>query len=85
MILWSALLKERRSGVAGTMKKVGGLKGKIAGGSKRDTYARTKETTKSAQEVRNALFCPLQEKLHTGVLKGVRNISSALQILKSAN
>ena len=30
------------------------------------------------QEVQNALVCPSQAKLHTVVLKGVRNISGAL-------
>ena len=30
------------------------------------------------QEVRNTLFCHLQEKFHTAVLKCVRNISGAL-------
>ena len=33
---------------------------------------------RTAQEVRNTLFGPLQEKLHTVVLKGVINISGAL-------
>ena len=30
-----------------------------------------------AREGQNSIFCPLQEKFHTVVLKGVRNISGA--------
>ena len=30
------------------------------------------------QEAENSLFCPSQEKFHTAVLQGVRNISDAL-------
>ena len=32
----------------------------------------------AAQEARNTLFCPSQEKFHTVVLKGVSNISDTL-------
>ena len=50
-----------------------------AGGTQQSPPPAASGAAGAAQEVRNFLFCPSQEKFHTVVLKGVRNISDALE------
>ena len=58
-------------------------KGKMHYSPPPETRARTRRTRRRwwswTQEAQNTPFCPLQEKVHTAVLEGVRNVSDTLE------